>query len=118
VPARAALADWLHAEAGAWHVVYAPLPPVHQFPALPRPLCWIAGADARRHDRALAAWAATRHGVSHVPIGITLSRANMALDGFHPGEPVYRACGQALAGHVARHWARRPAPARTGPEPP
>jgi hypothetical protein len=26
----------------------------------------------------------------------------MARDGFHPGEPVYRACGEALAAHVAR----------------
>ena len=25
-------------------------------------------------------------------------------DGFHPGEPVYRACGEALGRHVAR-WA-------------
>jgi hypothetical protein len=27
----------------------------------------------------------------------------MASDGFHPGEPVYRACGEALGLHVARH---------------
>jgi len=26
----------------------------------------------------------------------------MASDGFHPGEPVYRVCGEALAAHVAR----------------
>jgi hypothetical protein len=26
----------------------------------------------------------------------------MASDGFHPGEPVYRACGEALAAHVAQ----------------
>ena len=25
----------------------------------------------------------------------------MAEDGFHPGEPVYRACGEALAAHIA-----------------
>ena len=25
----------------------------------------------------------------------------MAPDGFHPGEPVYRACGEALARHIA-----------------
>jgi hypothetical protein len=25
----------------------------------------------------------------------------MAIDGFHPGEPVYRACGEALAAHLA-----------------
>ena len=25
----------------------------------------------------------------------------MAEDGFHPGEPVYRACGEAFALHIA-----------------
>jgi hypothetical protein len=25
----------------------------------------------------------------------------MARDGFHPGEPVYRACGEAIAAHIA-----------------
>jgi hypothetical protein len=25
----------------------------------------------------------------------------MAHDGFHPGEPVYRTCGEALAAHIA-----------------
>ena len=25
----------------------------------------------------------------------------MAPDGFHPGEPVYRVCGEALARHIA-----------------
>ena len=33
---------------------------------------------------------------------LELDAAGMASDGFHPGEPVYRACGEALAAHVAR----------------
>lgn len=98
---RAALADWLLANAGARHVVFAPLPPMHQFPLLPQPLRWIMGADARRHDTALAQWAATRRDVSHVPIDMSLDASCMAPDGFHPGEPVYRVCGEALARHIA-----------------
>lgn len=98
---RAALADWLIAHAGVSHVVFAPLPPVHQFPLLPQPLRWIMGRDARRHDEAQARWAATRPDVSHVPIDIRLGASCMASDGFHPGEPVYRACGEALARHIA-----------------
>jgi lysophospholipase L1-like esterase len=98
---RAALADWLRLHAGVRHVVFAPLPPVHQFPLLPQPLRWIMGRDARRHDTAVARWAASRPDVSHVPIAITLDAGSMASDGFHPGEPVYRACGQALARHIA-----------------
>jgi lysophospholipase L1-like esterase len=100
---REALADWLLAHTGVRHVVFAPLPPVHQFPLLPQPLRWIMGRDARRHDEAMARWAATRVDVSHVPIAIRLDASCMAPDGFHPGEPVYRICGEALARHVAQH---------------
>jgi lysophospholipase L1-like esterase len=106
---RAALADWLLAHAAVRHVVFAPLPPMQRFPLLPQPLRWIAGTDARRHDDAMARWAATRSDVSHVPIAIDLGPQNMAHDGFHPGEPVYRTCGEALARHIAahlQHWER------------
>ena len=98
---RAALADWLLGERGVGHVVFAPLPPVDRFPLLPQPLRKVMGDDARRHDDALAAWAAARPGVSHLTIDIDLSPATMASDGFHPGAPVYRACGEAIAAHVA-----------------
>jgi len=98
---RAALADWLLAHAQVRHVVFAPLPPMHEFPLLPQPLRWILGSDARRHDAAVARWAATRDDVSHVPIAIRLGADCMAPDGFHPGEPVYRHCGEALARFIA-----------------
>jgi len=98
---RAALADWLIEHAGVRRVVFAPLPPMHQFPLLPQPLRWIIGSDARRHDEAMAHWAGTRNDVSHVPIDIRLDASCMAADGFHPGEPVYRVCGEALARHIA-----------------
>ena len=102
---RAALADWLLGQALARHVVFAPLPPMHQFPLLPEPLRSVVGADARRHDLALARWAATRSDVSVATIAVALTPETMASDGFHPGEPVYRACGEALGLHVARHLA-------------
>jgi len=98
---RAALADWLIAQAGVRHVVFAALPPVHRFPVLPEPLRRVMGGDARRHDAALARWAATRRDVSHALFALDLDASGMARDGFHPGEPVYRACGEALAAHVA-----------------
>lgn len=106
--ARVALVDWLHGLGGARHVAFAPLPPMHQFPALPQPLRFVAGREARRHDRALARWAAGRDGVAHVPIAIELRPAMMASDGFHPGEPVYRICGQGIADHLAAYLAGAP----------
>jgi lysophospholipase L1-like esterase len=39
--------------------------------------------------------------VSHLPIDYALGPEHMAADGFHPGAPVYRACGEALASFIA-----------------
>jgi lysophospholipase L1-like esterase len=101
VSARDSLANWLRNALGVHHVVFAPLPPVHEFPSLPQPLRWIAGSDARRHDRALERWAASRADVSRVVIDLSLNRGVMAADGFHPGEPVYRQCANTIARHIA-----------------
>jgi len=98
---RAELADWLLAEHGVAHVLFAPLPPVHRFPLLPQPLRGVMGRDALAHNEALRRWAATRRDVHCVPIDLDLQSDWMASDGFHPGEPVYRACGDAIAAHIA-----------------
>jgi len=98
---RAALADWLLAERGMAHVMFTPLPPVHRFPLLPQPLRGVMGRDALAHNAALRQWAATRRDVSCATIDIPLEPEAMARDGFHPGEPVYRACGEAIAAHIA-----------------
>lgn len=108
VRAREAIANLLRNRAGAQQVVFCPLPPIHQFPALPQPLRWMAGADAQRHNRALHAWAAERAqrcgDVSTLKLDhLQLSRDNMASDGFHPGRPVYRAVAESLAAHIAQH---------------
>ena len=99
---REALANWLIAERGVRHVVFSPLPPMGEFPALRPPLRWVVHADAQRHDRALAQWAATRSDVWHVPIPMSLSAEGMAADGFHAGEPVYKLCGEALADFISK----------------
>ncbi|MCC6246362.1 MAG: SGNH/GDSL hydrolase family protein [Rubrivivax sp.] len=101
VAAREALANWLRNGCGVRHVAFAPLPPVHHFPGLPQPLRWVAGADARRHDRALAEWAATRGDVTHVPLPLPFHDDAMASDGFHPGASGYRLIAQEIALHLA-----------------
>ncbi len=101
VAARDALASWLRNSLAVQHVVFAPLPPIHHFPGLPQPLRWVAGADALRHNRALSDWAATRSDVSVVAMEVPLNRGVMAVDGFHPGEPIYRYCGSSLALHIS-----------------
>lgn len=118
VAAREALANWLRNACGVCHVAFAPLPPVHQFPGLPQPLRWMAGADARRHNRALATWALTRSDVSHVPIELELNRGAMARDGFHPGAPAYRQVAHDIARHLATLMARAGCHAGGGPQTP
>lgn len=103
VAARESLANWLRNAHGVQHVVFAPLPPIHQFPGLPQPLRWVAGSDAQRHNRALRQWARTRGDVSCVEMDMPLNRGVMAADGFHPGERVYRYCASAIAMHIAHH---------------
>lgn len=103
VAARENLANWLRNAHGVQHVVFAPLPPIHHFPGLPQPLRWVAGADALRHNAALARWAASRGDVSLVEMETPLNKGVMASDGFHPGEPVYRYCASAIAQHLAAH---------------
>ena len=102
---REALVERLATAHGVRHTAFAALPPLHRFPLLPQPLRHVLGADARRHDRALAQWAGRRAGthgdVSHVPIAFDLGIESMAADGFHPGAPVYAACVAALADHLA-----------------
>ena len=101
VASRDALANWLRNGQGVRHVVFAPLPPVHRFTGLPQPLRWVAGADAQRHNRALAQWAATRGDVSCVKMHMPLKPGALASDGVHPGEPVYRYSARVIAEHIA-----------------
>jgi hypothetical protein len=117
VAARDAVASWLRNSLAVQHVVFAPLPPIHHFPGLPQPLRWVAGADARRHNAALAAWVKTRSDVSLVDMEVPLNRGVMAVDGFHPGEPVYRYCASCIATHIALHVQYRPGHFSTGPVP-
>lgn len=101
VEQRDLLARWLRKAGGVQHVAFAPLPPIHHFPGLPQPLRWVAGADARRHNEAIARWARTRDDVSLVDMALPFDLQLMADDGFHPGRGAYRFCADAIAGHLA-----------------
>lgn len=103
VAARDAIANHLRNGHGVRHVVFAPLPPMHDFAGMPQPLRWVAGSDARRHNAALRRWAGSRADVSSVDMQVPLNRGVMAADGFHPGAPVYRYCAQMIAAHIAQH---------------
>lgn len=109
VAAREMLANSLRNAAGVRHVAFAPVPPIHRFPALPQPLRAVMGRDAQRHNRALDRWARSRADVSVVAMTMPLHADVMAPDGFHPGGPVYAYCARTIAAHLAG-WAAAAVP--------
>jgi lysophospholipase L1-like esterase len=106
--ARARLLVALQQRAGIRHTVMTPVPPMQGFVGLPQPLRWLAGRDAAAHELALAGWVAMQPAVSHLPFDLPLDDpALLARDGFHPGAPLYRLWGDALAAHIADEvWPR------------
>ncbi len=86
------------------HVLLGGLPPVGRFPALPWPLRAVIGAYADRLHEALAGLAAQDPDVGFVDLRavLTLSEADMARDGFHPGPAVYAAWARLVADQVRR----------------
>ncbi len=99
------LAGALRERFGARLVAASGLPPMHRFPLLPQPLRAFLGGKARRLDGELAALAASRDDFLHLPLNFSdhLDQRAMAEDGFHPGPPMYREWGRALAARILAH---------------
>ena len=94
---QARLVEVLRQHFGARQILLSALPPMHRFPALPQPLRAYLGAQARRYNTALQAFAATRTGCTWVPMDLDGDASLMASDGFHPGPQVYAAWAEQLA---------------------
>ncbi|WP_344436607.1 SGNH/GDSL hydrolase family protein [Actinomadura bangladeshensis] len=96
-------------------VLVAGMPPVHRFPALPRPLRYVLGARARTMDRIMRD-AARAGGAVHAPMDEAMARDRglFASDGFHPSPAGYRAWAHDLA-RAAVPPAAGPPPARARP---
>lgn len=80
-----ALHNLLQSRFGVRCTLWSGVPPMAQFPLLPQPLRATLGALARRNDAALAALAAARPGLVHLPLSLPLTPDLLAPDGFHPG---------------------------------
>jgi len=90
---------------GVGHVLLSALPPIHLFTALPQPLRWYLGVAARRFDRALDGWAATRPDCDHIPLALAHGSELLASDGLHPGPILYELWAAELARHIRARWA-------------
>ncbi|MCE8521684.1 SGNH/GDSL hydrolase family protein [Ruegeria pomeroyi] len=104
---QAALLDHLTGPLGAQVVIVTAVPDMALFPALPQPLAWILGAQARRLDRALQQVAAHHpQAVYHHPV-IPPDPAMAARDGYHPSPLAYDRWAEGLAGLIRDQAARR-----------
>jgi lysophospholipase L1-like esterase len=98
--------NWLaRRRAGVRCSVHSSVPPMQSFPLLPQPLRWILGADAKRFNRALAAWVADRPDRLMLPLPFADPHDSpgrlMAEDGFHPGPAIYALWAEQLAGKIS-----------------
>lgn len=83
------LLDLLRDKYGVAHIVLAPLPPMHAFPALPQPLRWYLGGRARRFNAHRQQLVSAQSDCSLLVNDFPLQADLMAKDGFHPGPAIY-----------------------------
>lgn len=96
-----ALVDALTAKVGARAVIVTGIPPLHRSPALPQPLRWYIGRYARKLDAGLRHWALSDQARSFVSLQWAGVVAQLARDGFHPGEAQYSYWAGLVAEHAA-----------------
>ncbi|RFP88803.1 SGNH/GDSL hydrolase family protein [Rhodobacteraceae bacterium 63075] len=97
---RRALHEVLRARFGVGRIVSSGLPPMGQFPLLPRPLRSMLGQKAVALDAALAELCAEDAALTHVPLDLPFEPHLMASDGFHPSEAAYAHWADMLAPHL------------------
>ncbi|GMH35828.1 hypothetical protein BSKO_03696 [Bryopsis sp. KO-2023] len=94
------LVELLRAKFSARYIYISGMPPVSSFPALPQPLRWYLGSQAKRYDIALEAFAESQADCEHVQLDFPLERDLMASDMFHPGPRVYAQWGGDIAERI------------------
>ncbi|RZQ55668.1 hypothetical protein CWI82_09845 [Pseudidiomarina tainanensis] len=78
-----ALTQYLTEQRGAKRIIFTGLPPMHKFPALPQPLRWFVGQQARRLDDALRVHC-QQSACEYLELDLPFAPEYMAKDGFHP----------------------------------
>lgn len=91
------MTGYLHRQLGAKTIIYTALPPMHRFPALPQPLRWFLGRQAKVLDNVLKNHCREQAGVHHVQIELPFDAGFIAPDGFHPSCKGAEVWAQAVA---------------------
>ncbi|HEX5656897.1 MAG TPA: SGNH/GDSL hydrolase family protein [Polyangiales bacterium] len=85
---------------GAKHIVFSAVPPVGDFPALPRLMARTIGLRASLLDAQLRHELTTLDHSSYAPMGPLNTGENMASDGFHPSHQGYALWATRLTDHI------------------
>jgi lysophospholipase L1-like esterase len=100
---RAQIAQHLRDVTGIRKMYIPALPPMEQFPAIPSPLSWYAGAMSDRNNRLQARWARRQAITDHVHMDGVMDAALMSEDGFHPAPPLYARVAKRLVERMSYH---------------
>ncbi|RUO19969.1 lipase [Aliidiomarina iranensis] len=95
-----ALIQLLQEKFHAAQILLTALPPMHLFPALPQPLRWFLGQQARRLTRELDTVAAVNHACDVLDVSFPMHANVIASDGFHPGPVGYKLWAQAIVENI------------------
>lgn len=91
-----ALLKLLKSKFKAKQIMLTALPPMHLFPALPLPLRWVLGHDAKALTAEMERAVAGQHGCSVLHANFPIREGVVANDGFHPGPIGYQMWAQAI----------------------
>lgn len=107
--------DWIHGQERllrllttrfqARHVLLSSIPPMARFPALPRPLRWYLGSRVQHFNHELQRYLHVRERCTIVTPDLDGMVDGMAVDGFHPGAPIYAEWARQLGQGIRTHWA-------------
>lgn len=86
---------------GSQLMLCSSVPPMHLFSALPQPLRWFMGQQAKQLNKALQQLLASQQKAVFMPIEFELSPAYLAADGFHPSHLAYTVWAQQLAVRIS-----------------
>lgn len=82
---------------GAKQIIYTGLPPMHKFPALPQPLRWFVGQQAKQLDQLLQQHCQCSEVSHYLPLELPFEAKYMARDGYHPSAAAATLWGRAAA---------------------
>jgi len=85
----------------AQFVVISGLPPLHLTPVAPQPLRWYLGRCAHLLDKQLYKWIGGQRNIVYVSLQWATNPKEMATDGYHPGESLYRKWAGLVAESIA-----------------